>query len=195
MRQMVECSSPGCYECFFVGKDKPGVGHLFCKKCREEHSYHVLVVQAEHQDQIRKVLLDSRVFNTAAGMADYVGVSFVSIYHWIQRYFGMTFQEFRREHICKSDKCYLLDISGSPYSRGDYVLKKIKDRRYCACINELGRSHMMTNAPFDLVSQILGTKLKIVGFLYRRPDQVSPIRIPKVIKPIYLKKFPEPIYI
>jgi hypothetical protein len=178
-----------------VSKDKlePG-GYIFCKKCREEHSYHVLVVQAEHQNGIRDVLLDSKVFNTAAGMADYVGVSVVSIYHWMWRYFGMTFQEFRREHICKSDKCYLLDISKSPYSRGDYVLKKVKDRRYCACINELGRKYMMTCAPFEVVSSILGTKLKIVDFLYRRPNRVYPIYLSKVIEPIYLQKFPYPIY-
>jgi hypothetical protein len=119
-------------------------------------------------------------------MADYIGVSFVTMYHWIKRYYGMTFQQFRRSHICKSDKCYLLNIKRSSYSRHDYILKKIRDKRYCACINALERDHIMTNAPVGVISSILVGRPKISKI----SDNVfavmpNPVRFPHKLFPVY----------
>jgi hypothetical protein len=137
-------------------KDSTSRDFVFCPKCREDHSLRVLKTQAEHEKSIKEVILDSRMFKSANGMADYVGVSFVTMYNWIQKYFGMTFQEFRRTYICKSSRCYLLNIGRSSYSRNDYILKKIRSKsNYCACINALEPNHIMTDCPVDVISGIL----------------------------------------
>jgi hypothetical protein len=133
-------------------------GFFFCRSCREQHSPSVLAVQAEHGKSIHEVLLDASSFQSAVGMADYIGVSFVTIYNWISSYFKISFQEFRRQYVCKKnvrDACYSLDISRSAYSRHDYVLKKIRMRRYCACVDVMTQNQIRTNAPLDIVQGIL----------------------------------------
>ena len=94
-------------------------------------------------------------------MGDYLGVSFVTIYHWIEKYFFMTYQEFKRKYICKCDKCYLLDISISPYSRNDYILNKIRNRRYCACFDSRYPNYVMTKMPLDQVLALFRSKPKV----------------------------------
>lgn len=157
MRARVPCSTPYCdNEVFVKEPHRITRENHFCKRCREEHSYYVLITQVNHGYDIRKIILDAAAFfNTASSMGDYVGVSFVTMYHWLQKYFGMTFQEFRRTYICKSTRCYTLDIRGSSYSRNDYIIKKIKSRRYCACVNALDRNQITTNAPISVISEIL----------------------------------------
>jgi len=197
IRILRECDSPYCHSCFFVTNEKTNNRQIFCKECRNEHSNHVLMVQFEHGMDIKNIILDAKMFNTASGMADYIGVSFVTIYHWIKKYLSMTFQEFRRNHICKSEKCYLINISDSPYARGDYILKKIRDQRYCACINELGKHYMMTNAPKAIVADILGVdKLIIKDFIYKKSNKLFPVYTNVALFPIYFKVvlFPSPIY-
>lgn len=195
-KQLIECSTPGCYSCFFYSDDREySDKYMFCPECRKEHSYHVLITQAEHENDIKKIILDARMFNSAAGMADYIGVSFVTIYHWIRKYFGITFQEFKRNYICKSNKCYLVNINGSPYSRGDYVLKKVRDKRYCACINELGKNHMMTNAPVSVVHSIIGKELKVSDFYYKKPLKLYPVYMSRIISPVYMSRILSPIYV
>jgi len=134
------------------------------------------------------VILSASKFKTASGMADYIGVSFVTIYHWIKRYFNCTFQEFRRTHICKQrgEKCYLLDITRSSYSRHDYVLKKIRSKRYCACINALENNLIMTNAPIPIVQSILRGKPAI--------DQISDGTFALVPTPVYFEHAKTPVY-
>jgi len=97
-------------------------------------------------------------------MADYIGVSFVSVYHWILQYFNMSFQEFRRKYICKKSSrgsCYHLDLGRSTYSRNDYVVKKIKAKRYCACLNALEDNLIMTNAPVSVMQSVLRGRPRI----------------------------------
>ena len=160
MKKIVDCSTPGCNNKVWVKANNNDFA--FCDKCREGHSVCVLKVQAEHEKNIKEVILDSRIFKTANGMADYVGVSFVTMYNWIEKYFEMTFQEFKRQYICKSTKCYLLNIERSSYSRNDYILKKIKTRsNYCACVNALAPDHIMTNCPPEVVKGILRGAPKI----------------------------------
>ena len=196
MRSFVECDSPGCYNCFFINKARAeNSRYVFCPSCRKQHSTHVLTVQAEHEKPIKEVLLEAKVFNSSHGMADYIGVSFVTIYHWIKKYFSMTFQEFRRHYICKSDSCYYVDITDAPYSRGDYILRKVKDHRYCACINELKKKHMLTTAPIEVMQHILGGEVKIKTFLYEAPTKLYPISSGFNLTPIRFTKAPTPIYI
>lgn len=130
-------------------------------KCKRKHSYHVLVIQLEHGKKIQDVILDAKMFKSASNMADYLGVSFVTIYHWLKKYFNMTYQEFKREYICKSDKCYFLNIENSTYSRNDYILKKIRDKRYCACVDMVQKNYIMTNAPLNVISSIIRGNPKI----------------------------------
>ena len=150
----LKCSSPDC-------ENNTGLKQVdeyyFCRECRSKHSSTALLVQVEHEKPIREVILDSRIFKSANGMADYIGVSFVSLYNWIEKYFkndegnGMTYQEFRREYICRSKKCILLDIRRSTYHRPDYIIRKIRNRGRCACINSLDNRYIMTNAsPYEL---------------------------------------------
>ena len=157
MRKLVTCSTPGCYSSILLKEIVPvDTEYIFCPKCRGDHSLKVLKIQVDHERSILEVILDARIFKSANGMADYVGVSFVTMYNWIQKYFGMSFQEFRRTYVCKSTNCYLLNIERSSYSRNDYILKKIRSRsNYCACINSLEPNFIMTNCPRDLVSSIL----------------------------------------
>jgi len=129
--------------------------YFFCPECLSGHSHHALVAQAEHEKSIQDIIIDAAFFKTASNMAAYIGISFVTMYHWIRKYFDMSFQEFKRTYICKSNKCYLIDIKNSSYSRNDYVLKKIKNRRYCACLNSLEPNHIMTNAPVSVLQGII----------------------------------------
>lgn len=183
------CDSPGCSDPLLDNGLRRGAqGYAFCEKCKRMHSYRVLLTQVYHGEPIVDVILAASKFKTASGMADYIGVSFVTIYHWIERYFHCTFQEFRRTYICKKrgEQCYLLDITRSSYSRHDYVLKKIRGKRYCACINALEENLIMTNAPVEVVQSILRGKPSI--------DRISdgmfalvptPIRFPRAKTPVY----------
>ena len=155
MKKLVDCSTPYCNNKFLIDPLPGNKELLFCKKCREEHSSSVLRVQYDLEAPIKEILLDAKEFGSAGKMSDYIGVSFVTIYNWIMKYFNMSFQEFKREYICRSNKCKLINISRSSYSRNDYVLKKIKNQRYCACINALEPGYIMTNAPINVVSQVL----------------------------------------
>lgn len=165
MRKRVACDTPGCSGEVSVpdtAKHSRGV-YYFCRECRSQFSYHVLVTQVQHGYGIREILLDAAsLFSNVSGIAAYVGVSFVTVYNWLEKYFDMSFQEFKRVYICKSPSCYMLNIQGSTYSRYDYVLKKIKRQRYCACSSVLDKNHIMTNAPVSVVEEILrgGTKVE-----------------------------------
>ena len=157
MEEFVKCSTPYCKNIIMLKDENFIKGqYTFCPKCKKEHSLYVLKKQVEHNQPIKDLILDAKLFKTANGMADYVGISFVTMYNWIEKYFGMSFQEFRRAYICRSDKCYLLNIERSSYSRNDYILKKIRSRsKHCACINSLDPNYIMTNAPREVVSSIL----------------------------------------
>ena len=200
----IKCSTPFCKNTI-LEKDDEFIDRnvVFCPECRKQHSLPVLKTQLEHGKPIKDVIIDSKIFKTANGMAAYVGVSFVTMYHWIEKYFYMSFQEFRRQHICNSDSCYLLNIRRSSYSRNDYILKKIRSRRYCACINALEPDHIMTNCPPDEVSKILRGYPKIVQIsdslfsLAPKPAHVFSIK-PKhlELKPFIIKckNKPRPIH-
>ena len=201
-----KCSSPGC-------KNKIGNsayasdGLYFCSKCKSEHSLCALRLQVDHGKSIQEVILDARLFKTANGMADYIGVSFVTLYNWIEKYFkdsdgkGLTFQGFRREYICKSKGCHLIDIKRTSYSRSDYILKKIRNKGKCACIKSLASNLIMTNAsPSDIRSILRGapTIKKItdgVFALYPTPVKIKtckPIKL-KEISPVHVEKGIKPV--
>lgn len=183
---VVTCSTPYCKNSVqvFAAVNRK---YVFCDKCREEHSYHALVVQVDHEKPVQDAIMDAKIFKTASGMADYLGVSFVTLYHWLKKYYNLSFQEFKRIHICKSTKCYLLNIERSSYSRHDYVLKKIRARRYCACINSLEKDHIMTNAPVSVVAEILRGAPRI--------EQISDRIFALAPTPIYFSGLPTPIYL
>jgi len=152
MPTFVSCESPGCANVVTEDNDRHP---YFCDQCREDHSYHTLLVQVEHDSPIRDLILEAAaMFGSAARMADYFDVCFVTVYSWLEKYFNMRFQEFRRAYICKSDRCYTLDIRRSSYSRNDYVLKKLKSRRYCACVNALDSNMITTNAPLSEIQDV-----------------------------------------
>lgn len=188
-RIQVSCSTPYCNNQMLINEGYSGE-YSFCPECKEQHSKKVLKLQAEHGKTVQEAILDSRIFNTANGMADYLGVSFVTMYNWIRQYFGMSFQEFRRKYLCKSSKCYLLNIERSSYSRNDYILKKIRiSGNYCACINSLESNYIMTNCPQSVVSSILRGRPKIAKI-----SNTCFVLIPEPIKifniiPVKLEKF------
>ena len=180
-----------------------GEDSVFCPACRSDHSLKVLKIQVDHEKSIKEVILDARIFKSANGMADYVGVSFVTMYNWIQKYFEMSFQEFRRTYICKSSSCYLLNIERSSYSRNDYILKKIRSRsNYCACINSLEPNHIMTNCSQEVVSSILrgSPAIKKIsdGLFSLAPNPIIYLKVKPVIfkhiKPTVFKSKPKPIH-
>lgn len=163
---MQTCDTPYCPRLIPAARLKRATkeGYHFCDRCRGEHSYRVLVAQTQHGMPIKELLLEASSFQSAGSMADYVGVSFVTVYHWILRYYNMSFQEFRRRYICKKSsrgQCYHLDLGRSTYSRNDYVVKKIKAKRYCACLNALERNLIMTNAPLQVMQSVLRGKPRI----------------------------------
>ena len=191
MRQRVKCDTPGCSgEVSIPDTARRGrKNYYFCRVCRSAFSYHVLLIQAQHGYDIRNILLDAAgLFSNVSGIAAYVGVSFVTVYNWLEKYFDMSFQEFKRVYICKSPACYLLNIQGSTYSRYDYLLKKIKRQRYCACSSVLDKNHIMTNAPLSVIKEILrgGTKIE-------RITDASFMLVPEPIKflrPVKLGRHP-----
>lgn len=162
MTESHHCESPNCSN---LVQKEDGQGHYFCKACRERCSYHTLLVQVEYNRPIEEVILEAaEIFSqksSASNMAAYIGVSFVTMYNWLKKYFDMSFQEFRRVYICRSNNCYAINIKRSSYSRHDYVLKKIRSKRFCACVNALDPDTLMTNAPLSLVSDIFRGNPKI----------------------------------
>ncbi len=155
-RLTVICSTPYCSREVYLNPVIKRKGYYFCRECRSQHSYYVLVAQAQHGYPIKDVILDAAsLFQTVAGMSDYVGVSFVTMYTWLDKFFGMSFQEFKRTHICKSPNCYTLNIQGNSYSRYDYVIKKIKRKWFCACSNVLDKNLITTNAPLNVMASVL----------------------------------------
>jgi hypothetical protein len=154
----VECSTFNCSNTFRLTYSDRSVldEYHFCKSCRKKHSTKVLSIQAEHEKDIKDILIDAaETFETVGRISDYLGVSFVTIYNWLDKYFDMTFQEFKRMYICKSKNCHLVDIKRSSYSRSDYILKKIQDKNYCVCINTLEPGVIMTNAPVGEIELVL----------------------------------------
>jgi hypothetical protein len=176
------CQTPGCNNLA-----KRRLVDPFCKSCRKEHSLFVLRLQAEHGKSINDIIMDAKIFQNAQGMADYVGVSFVTLYNWIDRYFGMTFQEFRRKFICRSAKCWVLDTGRCSLVRSDYLLSRIRGKGKCACTSALESSLIMTNAPLEFV----GGLLKDAPRLVQVSDKcfalaTSPIKF-KMIEPVYIR--------
>ena len=153
MIDRLTCDTPGCINS--IPNRIKGKKYTFCLQCRQNHTYTTLTVQADHGKSIKEVLLDAALFKSADGMAAYIGVTFPTVYKWIKNYFNLSFQEFKRRYICKSTACYVLNIERSTYSRNDYILKKIRSKRYCACVNIMDRSCIMTNAPITVMSSIL----------------------------------------
>lgn len=195
---MKECDTPYCRRLIPAPRLKRATkeGFHFCERCRNEHSFRVLIAQAQHGMPIKELLLEASSFQTAGSMADYVGVSFVTVYHWILRYFAMSFQEFRRRHICKKSsrgQCYHLDLGRSPYTRNDYVVKKIKSKRFCACLNALEQHLIMTNAPLSVMQSVLRGRPRIE----RISDDVfalvpDPIRF-LTMQPIYFDLYSDQV--
>lgn len=176
----ITCNSPGCSN---TSNLKSVEDSYFCEDCRSAHSKNVLMLQVEHEKPIRDIILDSRIFKNANGMADYIGVTFVTLYDWIRKYFlneegaGMTFQEFRRDYICKPKRCILLDIRKSTYHRPDYIVRKIRNRGKCACINSMNSSYIMTSATINELRELLAgsPELKKVsdGYYAMSPSPVK----------------------
>lgn len=201
MPRAVPCDTPKCAGEVWVSAVKPWPKsgkireYNFCARCRAKHSYNALATQAVFEKPIEDVILDARMFRTACHMADYIGVSFVTLYHWIAKYFGMSFQEFRRKYICKSEDCYLLNVYQATYNRQDYILKKIRDKRYCACAHLL-EDHIMTNAPLNVVSAILAGCPRIGKI----SDDVfvllpSPVYFEDRVQPVYDLLNLSPVYV
>lgn len=157
IRKKITCSSPDCENSFLVSPYEKNTLYYFCSECRKKHSYNTLIIQAQHRLPIRQILIDSALFSSVNGMAAYLGVSFVTIYNLLKKYFNMTFQEFKRQYICKKDTCYSINVKRSSYSRHDYILRKIKNQspQYCACMNVMEPDTIMTNAPLFVVQNIL----------------------------------------
>lgn len=193
MRIEVPCDTPYCEGKVMSSTTSPKEYH-FCDECKSQHSYHALVIQTEHGKPIREIILESRYFKGASRMADYIGVSFVTLYHWLDRYFGMTFQEFKRAHICQSENCYLLDIRRSSYTRNDYVLRKIRAKRYCACVNALEKDHVMTDAPLEVIQEIFRGAPKVKKINDNRfelayaPFYMTAAEMLKRVWPVYVEK-------
>ncbi len=187
LRKRVPCETPGCQGEVSIpdGLKRVRGVYYYCRECRAQYSYHVLVTQTQHGYGIREILLDAAsLFSNVSGIAAYVGVSFVTVYNWLEKYFDMSFQEFKRVYICKSPKCYTLNIQGSTYSRYDYVLKKIKRQRYCACSSVLDKNQIMTNAPLSVIQEILrgGTRIE-------RVTDASFMLVPQPVKLLHPVKF------
>lgn len=159
----LRCNTPYCKNIVY-SNSRPKVGeYTFCSECRKEHSYSVLVLQVTLQKPIRDILVEAaQLFKSASNCSQFLGASFVSYYSWVKKYFDMTFAEFKRTYVCKNRRCRLVDIKSSCYSRNDYVLKKVRSRHYCACINALEKDHIMTTAPEALVQEILRGAVKVV---------------------------------
>lgn len=170
----------------------------FCARCRKHHSSTVLELQVEHSLPIKEIIMEARMFQSAVGMSDYLDVSFVTLYNWIDKYFkdeqgnGMNFQEFKRTYICRSN-CYMLDIKRSSYSRNDYILQKIKNKGKCACINTMAPNLIMTNAPPKVISEILRGApriKKITDDLFTLAP--SPVKL-KAVKPFLFSRKGNPV--
>lgn len=191
MKKSLTCDTPYCSATVWdTPYSRVGTYH-FCHKCRQDHSSKILIAQVEHGQDIKQVILDARMFKSASAMADYIGVSFVTLYHWIEKYFGLNFQEFKRKYICKSTNCISVDITRSSYSRHDYILKKLRGRRYCACINTLDSDQIVTNAPISVVREVLRGAPRI--------DRLTDSFYKMVPDPIYWGYYPvyskiQPVY-
>jgi len=191
---MPVCSTPYCEN--IVKYSSTSGDLIFCDQCKAEHSSVALRIQVDHGKTIKEVLFDAKLFKTAQGMADYIGITPVSLYNWIEKYFGISYQEFKRRYICRSNKCYLLDIRRSSYRRSDYILKKLRSIGRCACANMPQSNVIMTNATKEEIKRVFkgspAVKLNDSGILMLAPlsihvKTVLPIHVGRDVVPLHIK--------
>lgn len=120
-----------------------------------------------NEDRMRDILTDAASRGTAMEMGKYLGCSFVSVYSWIKRFFGCSFWEFKRQVVCTSDRCAVVETADI-YSRDDYLMKKIRKAGRCSCCNGMPDGFIMTNASLDVISQVVSSRR---GYLVERLDE------------------------
>jgi len=148
-RYRVKCDNPFCTNFFFADKALFRDPNLkFCRECKEGHSYQALSLQVKHKKPIKQVLIDAtKLFHSAVNIADYLGISFPTFYRWLGVYFDMDFQSWKRQYICRAQRCCVLDISSMPIVYRYHVTETIKKNRACACFVAMGdQSLLVTSA-------------------------------------------------
>src|ERR1700679_721403 len=108
--------------CQAYGCDKPLVSSEsseYCRSCRLEYSTKALELMTSFQAPIGAILVGAtKLFTTAQGIADYLGISLPTLYSWITRYHSLSFRQFKRKHICSSagNTCIVVDHGATDYS-------------------------------------------------------------------------------
>jgi len=165
-RYRVKCDGFGCNNYFFADRNYyKDPNYKFCKECKSLHSYQVLVLQSQHQSDIRDLIVEaSTIFQSAKGMADYLDISPPTLYSWLRLYFDMDFQSWRRHYICRAQKCMVLDICSMPVNYKYGISERIMNNRSCACfVNMGGRELLITSAKPQKIREIFRNAPEVVS--------------------------------
>jgi len=92
----------------------------------------------------------AKLFHTAQGIADYLGVSLPTLYSWIERYHTLSFRQFKRKYICSNRTCIVVDHGATDYSWKYTMTDRIHGQAGCVCFIEGSSRLMMTTlSPLD----------------------------------------------
>lgn len=104
------CKIPGCGA---SGTLKDG----YCSTCIQSFSPRALELMVEMGlNPIKLLIFAASQFTRALQIADFLGISLPTLYTWLFRYFGLTFNDFKMKYICKEKKCIVVDFSASAYA-------------------------------------------------------------------------------
>lgn len=144
----LKCDNPFCNNYFFADKRVfKDINFKFCRECREAHSYPALVIQKQENMRIEEVMKEAALlFRSALRISDYLGISTPTFYAWVRHYFGTDFQSWKRQHICKSKTCMVVDFSCMPITYKYHLSEVIRKNRACSCFTESrGKTLLITS--------------------------------------------------
>ena len=135
-----KCRTPWCKDSVSVQVGNINVKKFYCTNCNDSHEKQILELQYLHNKPIREVLVDeAKLFNfkSLSILADAFESSIPCVRKWITKYFGISWDEFRREYHCKGSAC--LRFNTDTVRNKYYIRAKIKKERICACLTENGK--------------------------------------------------------
>jgi hypothetical protein len=153
----------------------------FCRKCRSEYSVKALELMKSFQAPIGDILVGAtKLFHTAQGISDYLGISLPTLYSWIARYHNLSFRQFKRKHICPGNTCIVVDHGVADYSWKYTMADRLHAQKACVCFVEGSESLMMTTLSVMNTEETLKSSLA-----YESESGIHHLRYPVKHLPIF----------
>lgn len=165
-------------------------GSDFCHKCREEFSAKALELMSSFQTGISQILVNAaKLFHTAQGISDYLGISLPTLYSWVTKYHNLSFRQFKRKYICSSvATCIVVDHGATDYGWKYTISDRVHATGACMCFVEGSSSLFMCTLTAQTTEDVLKTELALehsTGIHHLRyPIRRLPIFQPPNVRPV-----------